>query len=48
MVLLNVAGALVAADAAADFRNGIALAAKAIDSGAAASVLDQLIAESAR
>lgn len=48
MVLLNVAGALVAADAAADFRDGIAIAAKAIDSGAAASVLDQLIAESAR
>lgn len=48
MVLLNVAGALVAADAAADFRDGIALAAAAIDSGAAATVLDGLIAESNR
>jgi anthranilate phosphoribosyltransferase len=48
MVLLNAAGALVAADAAADLRDGIALARKAIDTGAAAAVLDGLIAESNR
>ncbi len=48
MVLLNAAGALLAADAAADLRDGIALGAKAIDSGAAAALLDGLIIESAR
>jgi len=48
MVLLNAAGALLAADAAADLRDGIALAAKAIDSGAAAALLENLIIESAR
>lgn len=47
MVLLNVAGALVAADAAADLRDGIALAATAIDSGAAADLLSRLVTESA-
>lgn len=47
MVVLNVAGALVAADAAADLRDGIALAASAIDSGAAAALLESLIAETA-
>lgn len=46
MVLLNVSGALVAADAAADFADGISQAAKAIDSGAAARTLDALISES--
>ncbi|MBX3401822.1 MAG: anthranilate phosphoribosyltransferase [Phycisphaeraceae bacterium] len=46
MVLLNTAGALVAADAAADFADGISQAATAIDSGAAARTLDALVAES--
>lgn len=46
MVLLNAAGALVAADAAADFAEGILQAARAIDSGAAAQTLDGLIAQS--
>ncbi len=46
MVMLNVAGALVAADAAADFADGVAQAASAIDSGAASRTLDALVAES--
>jgi len=40
-VLLNAAAALQAADLAADFPAGIALAAQVIDSGAAAGVLDR-------
>jgi anthranilate phosphoribosyltransferase len=43
-VLLNTAGALVAAGLAADFVDGIALAAETIDSGAASSRLDALVA----
>ena len=46
MVLLNSSGALVAADAAADFADGVSQAARAIDSGAAARTLDALISES--
>lgn len=42
VVLLNAAAALVVADRAADLREGAALAARAIDSGAAAAVLDKL------
>jgi anthranilate phosphoribosyltransferase len=41
--LLNAAAALVVAGIAADLGEGVALAAKAIDSGAAAKVLDRLI-----
>jgi anthranilate phosphoribosyltransferase len=43
VVLLNTAAALMAADRAADFKEGIGLAAEAIDSGAAAAKLDELI-----
>jgi anthranilate phosphoribosyltransferase len=43
IVLLNAAGALMVADAASDIREGVALAAKALDSGAAAAKLDALI-----
>jgi len=43
-VLLNAAGALVAAGLADDFLDGIALGAETIDSGAAASRLDALVA----
>ena len=42
IVLLNAAAALVAGGAAASLREGIALAATAIDSGAAAARLDKL------
>jgi anthranilate phosphoribosyltransferase len=45
IVLLNSAAALVVADRAAELRNGIALAAESIDSGAARRVLDRLILE---
>jgi len=44
VVLLNTAAALMAADRAADFKEGIGLAAEALDSGAAAAKLDELIA----
>jgi anthranilate phosphoribosyltransferase len=44
IVLLNSAGALVVAGKAKDLREGIALAARSIDSGAARSVLERLIA----
>ncbi len=46
IVLLNAAGALVVADKAADLKDGIARAAKAVDSGAAANVLARLEAVS--
>ncbi|MBW8269337.1 anthranilate phosphoribosyltransferase [Caldovatus aquaticus] len=42
VVLLNAAAALVVAGRAADLREGAALAARAIDSGAAAAVLEKL------
>jgi anthranilate phosphoribosyltransferase len=44
IVLLNAAAALVCAGKAADFKDGICLAEKAIDTGAAAGKLQQLIA----
>ena len=45
IVLLNSAAALVVADRAGNLRNGIALAAESIDSGAARRVLDRLVIE---
>src|SRR5882672_3247487 len=45
IVLLNSAAALVVAGRADELRDGIALAAEALDSGAAGRVLDRLIAE---
>jgi len=44
VVLLNASAALVAAGKAADFKEGIQVAEKAIDSGSAAKKLDELIA----
>jgi anthranilate phosphoribosyltransferase len=44
IVLANAAAALVAADRAADFREGVRLAARSIDSGAARAKLHALIA----
>ena len=44
VVLLNSAAALVVAGRAGDLRAGIALAARALDSGAARGVLDRLVA----
>ncbi|GGE90584.1 anthranilate phosphoribosyltransferase [Sphingomonas prati] len=43
-VLLNAAGALIVADAVSDWTDGVALAADAIDSGRAATLLSQWIA----
>jgi anthranilate phosphoribosyltransferase len=43
IVLLNSAAALVVADRAADIRDGVALAARAIDGGAAKTVLQRLV-----
>jgi anthranilate phosphoribosyltransferase len=43
-VVLNAAGAIAAAGHAADLREGIAVAAEAIDSGRAAARLDELVA----
>jgi anthranilate phosphoribosyltransferase len=43
-VVLNAAGAIAAAGHAADLREGVAVAREAIDSGAAASRLDELVA----
>lgn len=48
IVLINAAAALVIAGKAKDLQDGIALAAKSIDSGAAKSKLDQLVAVSNR
>ena len=42
LVLLNAAGALVAADLAEDLREGLALAARAVDAGAAYEKLEAL------
>jgi anthranilate phosphoribosyltransferase len=47
-VLANAAAALVAGDAAADLRDGVRLAAEAIDDGAALEKLERLCAESRR
>jgi anthranilate phosphoribosyltransferase len=47
-VLMNAAAALVAADAAIDFREGVARAERSIDSGAARAALDGLVACSRR
>jgi anthranilate phosphoribosyltransferase len=44
VVLLNAAAALVVGGKAADLRHGVALGAAAIESGAATSVLDRLVA----
>lgn len=46
IVVLNAAAGLVVADAAADLTAGVALAAQSIDSGAAARVLERLVAVS--
>ena len=43
VVLLNAAAALVAADRVTDIASGVALAADAIDSGAAEAKLDALV-----
>jgi anthranilate phosphoribosyltransferase len=43
-VLLNAAGAIAASGHAADLREGIGLAREAVDSGAAAERLEQLVA----
>ena len=43
MVLLNAGAALVAADRAEDFKEGIAEAEKSIDGGAAAAKLEELV-----
>jgi len=48
IVLLNAGAALIVAGRAAELRDGIALAAQAIDSGAASRILDRLIAETNR
>jgi anthranilate phosphoribosyltransferase len=48
IVVLNAAGALVAAGLASDLAEGLSVAAKAIDSGAASQSLDQLVASSQR
>jgi anthranilate phosphoribosyltransferase len=46
IVLLNAAAALMVAEAASDIREGVALAARALDSGAARTKLDELITAS--
>ncbi len=46
IVLLNVAGTLVMADQAADLRNGLALAAAAIDEGRPLAALERLVTAS--
>jgi anthranilate phosphoribosyltransferase len=43
IVLLNSAAALIVADKARDLREGVDIAAKALDSGAARRVLEKLI-----
>ena len=48
VVLANAAGALIAADRVADFKEGIAVAAESIDSGSAERRLDALIGLSQR
>jgi len=44
IVLMNAAGALVVADKASDLKQGVEITAQAIDSGAAKSTLEKLIA----
>ena len=44
IVLFNTAAALVVADRAETLRDGVATAAEAIDSGAARTTLDELVA----
>ena len=44
VVLMNAAAALVAADRVASLKEGVTLASKSIDSGAAQKTLDALIA----
>jgi anthranilate phosphoribosyltransferase len=46
VVLFNVAAALIVSDKAADLKQGVALAAEAIDSGRAKAALDKLVAVS--
>lgn len=48
IVLLNAAAALLAADAVATLRDGLALAAEAIDAGRAAAALERLVSVSQR
>jgi anthranilate phosphoribosyltransferase len=48
LVLINSAAAIYAGGGAADLAEGLRLAAEAVDSGAAAGVLDRLVAESGR
>jgi anthranilate phosphoribosyltransferase len=43
-IILNAAGAIAAGGHAADLREGVAIARAALDSGAAAARLDQLVA----
>jgi anthranilate phosphoribosyltransferase len=45
IVLLNAAASLIVADKADGLKDGVRLAARSIDSGAAATVLDRLVAE---
>ncbi|MCW9032706.1 MAG: anthranilate phosphoribosyltransferase [Rhodospirillales bacterium] len=44
IVLMNAAGALIVADKASDLKQGVEIAAKAIDSGAAKATLEKMIA----
>ncbi len=46
IVLLNAAAALIVADKVAELKEGVALAARAIDSGGAKAVLAKLVAVS--
>jgi len=48
MVLMNAASSLVIADKASDLKNGVEIASKAIDDGAAKAALDQLVISSNR
>jgi anthranilate phosphoribosyltransferase len=48
IVLMNAAAALVAGSKARDFKEGVGLAARSIDSGAAAGKLDALVTLSQR
>ena len=48
IVLMNAAGALIVADKAENLRKGVAMAAQAVDSGAAKRVLEKLIEVSNR
>jgi len=48
IALLNAAAALIVADRAGDLRDGVVIAADALDSGKAAQVLERLVAETNR